>query len=297
MKRLKSLPYSQKVAPYVFVAPFVIIFLIFFLYPIISTVIMSFQSVVPGKTRFIGLANYKKMWNATFITALKNSAIYTICTCAILIPVPMFLAVLLNSKKMVAKGFFRSSLFLPALVCVVVAGITFRLIFGERPGALMNSFLAHFGVAPIKWLAGPKKWTTMFALVILCCWRWMGVNVMYYLSALQSISEDLYESADIDGANAWQKFRHITVPLVRPTTIYVLTISIYGGLAMFVESRMLFANTELGNQALTIVGYLYRVGIRKMNYGLGSAIGIVLLLLTLAVNIIQLILTGFFKKE
>ena len=297
MKRLKSLPYSQKVAPYVFIAPFVIIFLIFFLYPIISTVIMSFQSVVPGKTRFIGLANYKKMWNATFITALKNSAIYTICTCAILIPVPMFLAVLLNSKKMVAKGFFRSSLFLPALVCVVVAGITFRLIFGERPGALMNSFLAHFGVAPIKWLAGPKKWTTMFALVILCCWRWMGVNVMYYLSALQSISEDLYESADIDGANAWQKFRHITVPLVRPTTIYVLTISIYGGLAMFVESRMLFANTELGNQALTIVGYLYRVGIRKMNYGLGSAIGIVLLLLTLAVNIIQLILTGFFKKE
>lgn len=297
MKRLKSLPYSQKVAPYVFIAPFVIIFLIFFLYPIISTVIMSFQSVVPGKTRFIGLTNYKKMWNATFITALKNSAIYTLCTCAILIPVPMLLAVLLNSKKMVAKGFFRSSLFLPALVCVVVAGITFRLIFGERPGALMNSFLAHFGVEPIKWLAGPKKWTTMFALVILCCWRWMGVNVMYYLSALQSISEDLYESADIDGANAWQKFRHITVPLVRPTTIYVLTISIYGGLAMFVESRMLFANTELGNQALTIVGYLYRVGIRKMNYGLGSAIGIVLLLLTLLVNIIQLILTGFFKKE
>ena len=297
MNRLKSLPYSQKAAPYVFIAPFVIIFSIFFLYPIVSTIVMSFQKVVPGQTQFIGLTNYKKMWTATFLTALKNSAIYTVCTCAILIPVPMILAVMLNSKKMVAKGFFRSSLFLPALVCVVVAGIIFRLIFGERPGALMNSFLAHFGVEPIKWLAGPKKWTTMFALVILCCWRWMGVNVMYYLSALQSISEDLYESADIDGANAWQKFRHITVPLVRPTTIYVLTISIYGGLAMFVESRMLFANTELGNQALTIVGYLYRVGIRKMNYGLGSAIGIVLLLLTLLVNIIQLILTGFFKKE
>ena len=192
-------------------------------------------------------------------------AVYTFFTCLILIPVPMFLAVLLNSKKMVAKGFFRSSLFLPALVCVVVAGITFRLIFGERPGALMNSFLAHFGV--------------------------------YYLSALQSISDDLFESADIDGANAWQKFRHITVPLLKPTTIYVLTISIYGGLAMFVESKMLFANTETGNKGLTIVGYLYRVGIRKANYGLGSAIGIVLLVLTLLVNVIQLILTGFFKKE
>ena len=297
MKRWKSLPYSQKAAPYVFIAPFVIIFLIFFLYPIISTVIMSFQSVVPGKTQFIGIENYRKMWNSTFFTALKNSAVYTLWTCAILIPIPMLLAVMLNSKKMLAKGFFRSSLFIPALVCVVVAGITFRLIFGERETALMNSIIVHFGMEPIKWLAGPRKWTTMFALVTLCCWRWMGVNIMYYLSALQSISEELYESAQIDGANAWQRFRYISVPLVRPTTIYVLTISIYGGLAMFAESRMLFANTELGNQALTIVGYLYRVGIRKMNYGLGSAIGIVLLILTLAVNLFQLTLTGFFRKE
>lgn len=297
MKRWKSLPYSQKAAPYVFIAPFVIIFLIFFLYPIISTVIMSFQSVVPGKTQFIGIENYRKMWNSTFFTALKNSAVYTLWTCAILIPIPMLLAVMLNSKKMLAKGFFRSSLFIPALVCVVVAGITFRLIFGERETALMNSIIVHFGMEPIKWLAGPRKWTTMFALVTLCCWRWMGVNIMYYLSALQSISEELYESAQIDGASAWQRFRYISVPLVRPTTIYVLTISIYGGLAMFAESRMLFANTELGNQALTIVGYLYRVGIRKMNYGLGSAIGIVLLILTLAVNLFQLTLTGFFRKE
>ena len=297
MRRIKSLFYSQKLAPYIFIAPFVIVFLAFFLYPIISTVIMSFQTVIPGQTSFIGLENYRKMWNSSFITALENSAVYTVCTCAILIPVPMILAVMLNSKKMIARGFFRSALFLPALICVVVAGITFRLIFGERPGALMNTFLGLLGMEPIKWLAGPIPWTTMFALVILCCWRWMGVNTMYYLSALQSISEDLYESAELDGANAWQKFRHISVPLVRPTTIYVLTISIYGGLAMFVESRMLFANTEVGNKALTIVGYLYRVGIRKLNYGLGSAIGIVLLVLTLTVNIIQLILTGFFRKE
>ena len=120
MKRWKSLPYSQKAAPYVFIAPFVIIFLIFFLYPIISTVIMSFQSVVPGKTQFIGIENYRKMWNSTFFTALKNSAVYTLWTCAILIPIPMLLAVMLHSKKMLAKGFFCSSLFILCLVCVVV---------------------------------------------------------------------------------------------------------------------------------------------------------------------------------
>lgn len=297
MKRLKSLPYSQKLAPYVFVAPFVIVFLVFFLYPVISTVVMSFQEVIPGQTHFIGLENYQKLWSGDFKHALKNSAIYTVITCAVLIPLPMLLAVFLNSKKMWAKGFFRSVLFLPALVSIVVAGFTFRLIFGEMPTALMNNFIGIFGLAPMKWLAGPWPWTTFFALLILCCWRWMGVNVMYYLSALQSISDELYESADIDGANGWHKFKYITVPLLKPTTIYVLTISIYGGLAMFLESYMLFNGARSpGNAGLTIVGYLYRLGLELNKTGFACAVGLVLLVITLTINMIQLGLTGFFKK-
>jgi len=298
MNRLKSLPYSQKVAPYVFVAPFIIVFLVFFLYPVISTVIMSFQEVLPGQTHFVGLENYRYiLFHGELKKAITNSAIYTVLTCAVLIPVPMLLAVFLDSKKMKAKNFFRATLFLPALVCIVVAGFIFRQIFGELPTALVNSFLAKFGVEPIKWMAGKHQWTTFFAMLILCCWRWMGVNVMYYLSALQSISNDLYESADIDGANAWHKFRYITVPLVKPTTIYVLTISIYGGLAMFLESYMLFGkNSSPGNSGLTIVGYLYRLGLEQNKIGLGCAVGLVLLVLTMAINMIQLVATGFFKK-
>ena len=298
MKKLRSLPYSQKAAPYVFVAPFVIVFLVFFLYPVISTIIMSFQEVVPGQTKFIGLKNFKRLWNGDFRIAIKNSVIYTIITCAVLIPLPMLLAVFLNSKRMVARSFFRSVFFLPALVSIVVAGLTFRLIFGEMPTALINSFLVRLGGKSVKWLGGPAPWTTFFALLILCCWRWLGVNIMYYLSALQSISDDLYESADIDGANGWQKFRHITVPLLKPTTIYVLTISIYGGLAMFLESYMLFnGNRSPGGQGLTIVGYLYRLGLEQANFGFGSAVGLTLLVATLLINLVQLTLTGFFKKE
>lgn len=298
MNRLKSLPYNQKIAPYVFVAPFVIVFLVFFVYPMISTVIMSFQEVLPGQTHFVGLQNYEfVLKHGEIKKALANSAIYTLITCAVLIPVPLLLAVFLDSKKMLAKNFFRGTLFLPALVCVVVAGFTFRLIFGELPTALLNSVLAKFGAAPRKWLAGPDQWTTFLALLVLCCWRWMGVNVMYYLSAIQSISSDLYESADIDGANAWHKFRYITVPLVKPTTIYVLTISIYGGLAMFLESYMLFGGVRSpGNSGLTIVAYLYRLGLMENKIGIGCAVGLVLLLLTLMVNMLQLCLTGFFKK-
>lgn len=297
-RRLKSLPYNSKIAPYVFIAPFVILFLIFFVYPIISSFIMSFQNVVPGQTKFIGFKNYQYLTNREFKKAVKNSVVYTIMTLATLLPIPMFLAVLLNSKKMVAKGFFRSVLFIPALISVVVGGFTFRLIFGELPTSLLNTVTASFGIQAIKWLGGPKQWTTYLALLVLAMWRWMGVNIIYYLSGLQNIPAELYESADIDGASNWQKFTHITMPLLKPTTIYVLTISIYGGLAMFLESYMLFnGNNSPQGCGLTIVGFLYKLGWQQAKYGFASAVGVVLLLVTLIINLIQLRLTGFFNKE
>lgn len=297
-KDRKSIFYSQKTAPYVFVLPFIITFLLFFAYPIISSIVMSFQEVLPGQVTFVGLRNYQNLFKGDFKHAVTNSVIYTIITCAVLIPVPMLLAVFLNSKLLPGKNFFRAVLFLPALVSIVVGGFTFRLIFGEMPTALINSVIAHFGVEPIKWLGGPAAWTTFFALLVLCCWRWMGVNVMYFLAGLQNIPSEIYESAEIDGASAWQKFIHITVPLLKPTTIYVLTISIYGGMAMFLESRMLFNGGRYPDgQGLTIVGYLYRLGWEQNKIGLGCAVGLFLLVTTLIVNIIQLKITGFFEKE
>ena len=155
--------------------------------------------------------------------------------------------------------------------------------------ALLNSILSNFGVKPIKWLGGPAQWTTFFALLTLCSWRWMGVNIIYYLSGLQSIPTDLYEAAHIDGAGSMQKLKYITIPLLRPVTIYILTISIYGGIAMFLESFMLFnGNRSPGGAGLTIVGYLYRLGWEQANIGYGSAIGLTLLVITLGVNVIML---------
>lgn len=294
---IKSVPYSQKIAPYIFVLPFIIVFLLFFVYPVISTVIMSFQKVIPGQTTFVGLDNFKNLLNSDFLKAVSNSLIYTVITIAVLIPVPLIFAVFLNSKKMIAKNFFRAVLFLPALVSIVVAGFTFRLIFGEMPSALLNSIISNFGLKPIKWLGGPAQWTTFFALLTLCCWRWMGVNILYYLSGLQSIPTELYESAYIDGAGSLQNLRYITIPLLRPVTIYILTISIYGGMAMFLESFMLFnGNRSPGGAGLTIVGYLYRLGWEQANIGYGSAIGLTLLIITLGINIIMLKYAGLFKK-
>lgn len=288
--------YSQKAAPYVFVLPFVLTFLIFFAYPIVDTIVMSFQKVSGGGNEWVGLKNYQTLLNPVFYKALKNSILYMILSCALMIPIPMFLATMLNSKAMKAKGFFRSIMFIPALTSVVVAGVIFRLMFGELEGSFMNQVISIFGMEPMVWLR--RTVPVWIALLLLCLWRWTGVNMMYYLSGLQQIPGDLYESADIDGASSIQKFRYITLPLLKPTTVYVLTISIFGGMAMFTESYLLFnGNNSPNNVGLTVVGYLYRMGLTQNNIGLGSAIGVVLLIIVLILNVIQLILNGTFSKK
>lgn len=297
MNRVRTILYNQKVAPYVFVLPFVLTFVIFFVYPLISTVRMSFQDILPGQVTYIGLNNYQRLIeDRVFRTAVSNSLWYTVWTCALLIPIPLVLACLINSRNMVASSFYRAVLFLPILTSVVVAGTIFRLMFGEVEGSLMNSLRALFGLNPIKWLK--VKETGFVALVLLACWRWTGVNMVYYLSGLKNIPLELYESAQIDGANGWQQFRYISVPLLKPTIIYVLTISIYGGLAMFTESYMLWAgNNSPKNIGLTIVGYLYRMGWERNRMGYASAVGLVLLAIAMTINLIQLRVTGVLGKE
>lgn len=295
---IKKFVYSQKVAPYVFVLPFILIFLIFWFYPLVNSFVMSFQDRMLGQDpKWIGEANYSKLFtDKVFLTAIKNSVVYMLGTLVLLIPFPMLFAVMINSKLMVGREFFKSSFFLPALTSVAVAGTIFRLTFGEMEGSLMNSFLGLFGVEPIKFLKD-GEWS-MAALLILACWRWTGVNMLYYLSGLKSIDNEFYEAASIDGASAWQKFRTITMPLLKPTTVYVTTISVYAGLAMFTESLMMFnGNNSPKNIGLTIVGYLYRQGIEQNKLGYAAAVGIVLLVIAMVINLTQLKFSGMFKKE
>lgn len=295
---VKKFLYSEKIAPYVFVLPFVLVFLIFWLYPLLSSFEMSFQKVTLGQdAKWIGLDNYVKLsGDSVFLKAVVNSAVYMVLTLIILIPIPMLFAVLINNKVMWGREFFKSSFFFPALTSVVVAGTIFRLMFGEMEGSMVNSLLGLFGIEPVKFLK--MQSTGYAALVALATWRWTGVNMLYFLSGLKNIPDEYYEAASIDGASAFQKFTKVTVPLLKPTTIYVLTISIYAGLAMFIESMMLWnGNNSPKNIGLTIVGYLYRQGIEKNNLGYAAAVGIVLLVITMVINLTQLAFSGLFKKE
>jgi arabinosaccharide transport system permease protein len=292
---MKKLLYSQKAAPYVFILPFVLTVLVFWMGPVMKGVTLSFQDVL--KDQWVGLSNYKRiLTDRIFWIAVRNSVKYTIWTLVLLIPFPLFFAVLINSKLMKRPNLFKSIYFLPALTSVVVAGTVFRLMFGEAPESLMNEILRAFGLSPIQWLKHGN--TGFFALILLCCWRWTGVNIMYFLAGIQSIPQELYEAASIDGAGKWQQFTRITIPLVKPTTIYVLTISIYAGLSMFLESFMLWKGNNSPNYiGMTIVGYLYRQGIEKRAMGYACAVGIVLLVIVLIINLIQLKINGTFDRE
>ena len=294
---IKKFIYNQKVAPYIFILPFLVIFCCFFIYPMISTIVMSFQDVKPGVTEWVGLANFERLFgDKVFFKALGNSFLYMVLTLVLLIPFPMLFACMINSKLMKAPGLFKSLMYLPAITSVVVAGTIFRLAFSETEYSLMNQIVGSFGIPPVRWLR--QQGTGFFVLLLVACWRWTGVNMMYFLSGLKSIPEELYESASIDGANGWQKFTHITMPLLKPTTIYVLTISIYAGLAMFTESFILWnGNSSPNNITLTIVGYLYRQGIEKNDLGYASTVGLVLLIIAMTINLIQLRINGTLGGE
>ena len=297
--RLKNLLYNPRLAPYFFIAPFVITLLAFWMVPLARTFQMSTQEVLFGETSFIGADNYERLWDdRIFWQALFNSTRYMVLTIALLIPIPLVLAAVLNSKigSPRVKAVFKASMFVPALTSVVVAGIIFRLMFSETDSGLMNQVIGFFGAGPVRWLREDIGGLT--ALLMLALWRYAGVNILYFLAGIQSIPTEYYEAASIDGASRVQQFFHITIPNLKPILIYVTSISIYGGLAMFLESFMLYAgNNSPNNQGLTVVGYLYRRGIEENDLGFASAVGVVLLVLIMAINLTFLTLTGTFKKE
>ncbi|MDQ0253264.1 arabinosaccharide transport system permease protein [Evansella vedderi] len=290
--KLKNIFYSQKVAPYVFVLPFLLIFTGFYLYPVVSTFIMSFQQVLPGQTEFIGLRNYERLFNPTFFRALYNTTLYTFWTIVILIPLPLLLAIILNSKVTKYKTFFRACIFIPALTSTIVAGVIFRLLFAESESAFGNSFIMFFGFDPVAWRQNAG--TLMFLMVGLAAWRWMGVNMIYFLTGLQNIPKEMYEAAEIDGANTFNKFRHITLPFLKPVTVYVLTITLFAGYKMFEEAYVFWEVNSPGNIGLTLVGYLYKEGFQYNQLGFGSAVGVTLLIIVAILGLIQLRLTGVF---
>lgn len=288
---------NKKVVPIVFLVPFMTVFLVFKVYPVILAVIMSFQNF-QGVTsqEWVGLDNYQNVFELVrFNQALANTTIYTIGTLLILIPLPLVLAVLLDSGRVVQSTLFRTLIFLPALTSLVVAGTVFRLILANE-GFLNLALNSFFGITKLRWLDTAEL--ALPSLILVATWRWTGINILYFNAGLVNIPRELYEAAAIDGASPIQMFWRITLPLLRPTTLFVVVLSIIGGYQVFVEPFIIYlGGTGPGDGALTMALLIYRTAFTSFNFGTAAAMGVILAAIIFVFSLIQFRFFGVFSRE
>jgi arabinosaccharide transport system permease protein len=291
MERARNLGMSARLAPYVFVAPFLAVFIVFRVVPTVYAVLISFQqwegTDVVG---FVGLANYAKVFsNPSLSKAFSNTVVYTLGTLLVLIPIPLVLAALLDSGRVVKQTLFRVTLFLPALTSLVVVSVIFRIVLAKE--GLLNEALGQAGVPTNAWLEASNL--AIPSMIILAAWRWTGINIIYFSSGLVNVPRDLYEAAALDGAGAWRTFRSITLPMIQPTVLFVLVLSIIGGFQLFVEPYLLwsFGNSP-GNGGLSVALLIYKTAFNNFNFGQAAAMGVLLALVILVVSVVQFRLFG-----
>lgn len=279
---------SNRYTPYLFLAPALILFLVFTAYPILSSLLLSFQTLENGTYVFAGLSNYARLMKDTvFFEALKNTFVFLIIQVPIMLGLALILANALNSKLLKFRGFFRVGFFMPAVTSLVAYAILFSIMLQDS--GLINQFLSYFGVDQIKWLSHPF-WAKV-SIIMSMTWRWTGYNMVIYLAAMQNIPDELYEAASLDGAGKVRQFLNITVPQLKPVILFTAIISTISTLQLFDEP---FNLTKGGpaDSTLTLGLYIYRVGFSYFEFGYASAVAYVIVLIVAALSIFQLKVMG-----
>lgn len=288
---------AQKLTPYAFISPFYILFGIFFMAPsVIALVLSMFRWDGINEPKFALARNYSFMFNdKVFAAAVGNTAVYALASIFIVIPLALVLAVLLNSKSLRFPSFWRALYFTPVVTSTVAITLVFQILYNKDTG-LLNAPLILLGLEPINWL-GDRFWSKV-AIIILITWRSTGLLTIYFLAGLQSIPEELYEAAAIDGASVVQRFFRITVPMLRPIILFVSIIVLLGAIQIFDEPQILMRGSGgPGNSTLTLVQYLYQRGFTRLRLGFASAVGTVIFATVFVLSLLQLRWFGVFREE
>lgn len=271
-------------APYLFVAPFVILFLIFMAYPLVRSLMMSLYQTAGARTRFVAASNYTfLLGDRLFWLAVLNTVGYTIAFLVFQIPAALLLAVLLNGKAVRCRNLFRFAFFAPNLVGQVFVAIIFGLMLSNN-GPLNETIRIFWPSAEISWMSSPTM--ARPAVVIASMWLSVGFGMIYFLAALQSVDRELYEAADVDGANRWAQFLHVTLPGIRPVLTFMILTGTIGGLQLFELPYVLFNGPGPGGAGLTIVQYLFG-WVEAGELGTAAASGWVLAAAVITVAIVQ----------
>ncbi len=288
MKRRKPI-ISKTVAPWVFIAPTVVIFALFMLYPMVDSLILSISSSDPLKPGIVGLENYALIFkDEIFWKALRNTAVYLMVQVPIMVVISVLLASVINLAYVRLKSFFRMSLFLPAITALVAYAMVVKLLFNTEFG-LANYLLSLLNISAIPWQTHP--FFSKVLIIISVTWRWTGYNMVIIMAGFSNISESIYESAEIDGANFFQKLFRITIPVLKPVILFVVITSTIGTLQLFDESLIL-TNGGPDNATITIGHYLYNVGFRYFKFEYAAALSYILVIIIGILSLIEAKVAG-----
>lgn len=280
---------TEKTAPYFFLLPLIVLFAGFKIYPYLYALYLSFTEVVGGVEVFVGFDNYLRLVNDPLIyTAMGNTVLILLVQVPLMLVLAIGAAVAFNSILLKFRAFFRISFFLPVVMGLVAYGILFGSILATQTG-IANALLELINLPRLPWLGDPF-WAKI-SIVIAMTWHYTGYNAVIYLAQLQSIPHELYEAAASDGAGAWKRFWHVTLPGLRPAILLTVVLSTIGTLQLFDEPYILTGGGP-DNATLTIGMYLYQNGFRYFEFGYASAIGYSLALLIAIISIIQVKLLG-----
>lgn len=278
---------KRKVIGWTFVIPASVMIVVFNFIPMIQSFLLSLKRGSGSNMKFVGLENYKRLFeDKIFKMTMVNTFIYLILEVAIMLIVAMILASLLNDRKLKGKSLFRLAIFLPCTTSLVSYSIIFRSLFSMD--GFINTVLTnlHLVSSPINWLG--NTWTARILIVVALLWRWTGYNMIFYLAALQNIDTSIYEAAEVDGANAFQKFIKITIPSLRPTILLTAIMSTNGTLQLFDES-MNITNGGPANTSMSISHYIYNLSFAgNPNFGYASAISYIVFIMVAILAFIQL---------
>ena len=271
---------------FTFISINIVLFVLFFLLPVLLGFYYSFTNYNGSTTPdFIGLANFKELFqDVSFYKSLSRTFLYTLVVVPVNFVIPLLISVLLTSKHTRGKTLAQVIIFLPWLISPIVAGVTFRWIFGENFG-FINYALSLIGSDPLPWSSDGSF--ASIVVVIAATWGKTAFNVLLFMSGIKNIPHSLYEATDIDGANGWQKFWHITLPSLRPTSFMVILITTISAMKEFALVQALNDGGP-GTDNTFIVQYIYNTGFNRSRVGYASAVSIILFVILLLLAFIQL---------
>lgn len=281
---------ETQAAGYLFLAPALLLIGVFFFLPVVAAFVLSltdwdlYALGDADNARWVGIENYRRLLTTPlFWAALRNTFYFALVGGPLTIAVSLGAALLVNARLARFRGLFRTIYFVPFVTTLVAVAIVWRYLYHPRYG-LLNHALGLVGIGPVDWLGDPR-WA-MPAIILLAVWKNFGYNMLIFVAGLQSIPEELHEAAQLDGAGAWQRFRHVTLPMLGPTLLFVSVVTMIGYFQLFAEPYVMTAGGPL-RATTSLVLLMYEEGFRWWRLGYAAALAFVLFVVILLFTILQ----------